>query len=48
MDVRLKRVACRGAGAALLQDIPKMVKMTEEIVKCTHLARHRKDTVGLG
>lgn len=31
----VKAVACRGAGAALLQDIPKMVKMTEEIVKCT-------------
>lgn len=31
----VKAVACRGAGAALLQDIPKMVKMTDEIVKCT-------------
>jgi tRNA-dihydrouridine synthase B len=29
----VKNVACRGAGAALLQDIPKMVKMTSEIVK---------------
>jgi nifR3 family TIM-barrel protein len=29
----VKQVACRGAGAALLQDIPKMVKMTSEIVK---------------
>jgi nifR3 family TIM-barrel protein len=29
----VKKVACRGAGAALLQDIPKMAKMTEEIVK---------------
>lgn len=29
----VKAVACRGAGAALLQDIPKMVKMTSEIVK---------------
>src|SRR5690606_37119660 len=33
----VKAVACRGAGAALLQDIPKMVKMTEEVVKATHL-----------
>jgi len=29
----VKAVACKGAGAALLQDIPKMVKMTAEIVK---------------
>jgi len=29
----VKAVACRGAGAALLQDIPKMVRMTEAVVK---------------
>lgn len=29
----VKAVACRGAGAALLQDIPKMVEMTAAIVK---------------
>ncbi len=29
----VKQVACKGAGAALLQDIPKMVAMTSEIVK---------------
>jgi tRNA-dihydrouridine synthase B len=29
----VKGVACRGAGAGLLQDIPKMVAMTSEIVK---------------
>jgi tRNA-dihydrouridine synthase B len=29
----VKAVACKGAGAALLQDIPKMVAMTSEIVK---------------
>jgi len=29
----VKAVACKGAGAALLQDIPKMVEMTSEIVK---------------
>ncbi len=29
----VRQVACRGAGAALLQDIPKMVLMTSEIVK---------------
>lgn len=29
----VKKVACKGAGAALLQDIPKMAMMTGEIVK---------------
>src|SRR5687768_11515494 len=29
----VKNVACKGAGAALLQDIPKMISMTSEIVK---------------
>ena len=29
----VKNVACKGAGAGILQDIPKMVKMTAEIVK---------------
>jgi nifR3 family TIM-barrel protein len=29
----VKAVACKGAGAALLQDVPKMVEMTSEIVK---------------
>ena len=31
----VKNVACKGAGAGILQDIPKMVKMTAEIVKST-------------
>ncbi|MBX2941430.1 MAG: tRNA dihydrouridine synthase DusB [Cyclobacteriaceae bacterium] len=42
----VKAVACRGAGAALLQDIPKMVKMTEAIVKCTHLPVTVKTRLG--
>jgi nifR3 family TIM-barrel protein len=42
----VKGVACRGAGAALLQDIPKMVKMTEEIVKATHLPVTVKTRLG--
>ncbi|MDQ3049583.1 MAG: tRNA dihydrouridine synthase DusB [Bacteroidota bacterium] len=29
----VKNVACKGAGAALLQNVPKMVAMTSEIVK---------------
>ena len=28
----VKKVACKGAGAGILQDIPKMVSMTREIV----------------
>jgi len=42
----VKAVACRGAGAALLQDIPKMVKMTEEIVRCTSLPVTVKTRLG--
>lgn len=42
----VKNVACKGAGAALLQDIPKMVKMTEAIVKCTHLPVTVKTRLG--
>ncbi|CAN5398506.1 tRNA dihydrouridine synthase DusB [soil metagenome] len=42
----VKAVACRGAGAALLQDIPKMVKMTEEIVKITKLPVTVKTRLG--
>jgi tRNA-dihydrouridine synthase B len=42
----VKNVACRGAGAALLQDIPKMVKMTSEMVKATHLPVTVKTRLG--
>jgi tRNA-dihydrouridine synthase B len=42
----VKQVACRGAGAALLQDIPKMVKMTEAVVKSTHLPVTVKTRLG--
>jgi tRNA-dihydrouridine synthase B len=42
----VKAVACRGAGAALLQDIPKMVQMTAEIVKATHLPVTVKTRLG--
>jgi nifR3 family TIM-barrel protein len=42
----VKAVACRGAGAALLQDIPKMVKMTADIVKCTSLPVTVKTRLG--
>jgi nifR3 family TIM-barrel protein len=42
----VKAVACKGAGAALLQDIPKMVRMTEEVVKSTHLPVTVKTRLG--
>ena len=42
----VKAVACRGAGAALLQDIPKMVRMTAEIVKATNLPVTVKTRLG--
>jgi nifR3 family TIM-barrel protein len=42
----VKQVACKGAGAALLQDIPKMVKMTETVVKASHLPVTVKTRLG--
>ncbi len=42
----VKQVACKGAGAALLQDIPKMVKMTSEIVKAVNLPVTVKTRLG--
>src|SRR6187399_2645079 len=42
----VKAVACKGAGAALLQDIPKMVKMTAEIVKAVNLPVTVKTRLG--
>lgn len=42
----VKNVACRGAGAALLQDVPKMVAMTSEIVKITKLPVTVKTRLG--
>lgn len=42
----VKNVACKGAGAALLQDIPKMVKMTEAVVKSTSLPVTVKTRLG--
>lgn len=42
----VKAVACRGAGAALLQNIPKMVQMTADIVKATNLPVTVKTRLG--
>ena len=32
----VKKVVCKGAGSGILQDIPKMVKLTEAVVKSTN------------
>jgi len=42
----VKKVACKGAGAGILKDIPKMVRMTEEIVKSTNLPVTVKTRLG--
>nr|WP_255714212.1 tRNA dihydrouridine synthase DusB [Paracrocinitomix mangrovi] len=42
----VKKVACKGAGAGILQDIPKMVEMTKEIVNTTHLPVTVKTRLG--
>ncbi|MBL1280787.1 MAG: tRNA dihydrouridine synthase DusB [Fluviicola sp.] len=42
----VKKVACKGAGAGILQDIPKMIRMTEEIVKSTKLPVTVKTRLG--
>ena len=42
----VKQVACRGAGAALLQDIPKMVAMTKAVIESTHLPVTVKTRLG--
>lgn len=42
----VKAVACKGAGAALLQDIPKMVSMTKAVIDSTHLPVTVKTRLG--
>tara|TARA_B100001778_G_scaffold286730_1_gene254183 strand:+ start:242 stop:1231 length:990 start_codon:yes stop_codon:yes gene_type:complete len=42
----VKKVACKGAGAGILQNIPKMVEMTKEIVKSTNLPVTVKTRLG--
>ena len=33
----VKKIACKGSGAGILQDIPKMIAMTKEIVSATNI-----------
>ncbi len=42
----VKKVACKGAGAGILQDIPKMVSLTKEIVESTSLPVTVKTRLG--
>lgn len=42
----VKKIATRGAGSGMMRDIPKMVKMTEEIVKATNLPVTVKTRLG--
>jgi nifR3 family TIM-barrel protein len=42
----VKKVACKGAGAGILQDIPKMVRLTKAIVESTHLPVTVKTRLG--
>jgi tRNA-dihydrouridine synthase B len=42
----VKNVVCKGGGAAILKDVPKMVRMTEQIVKSTHLPVTVKTRLG--
>ena len=42
----VKKVACKGAGAGILQDIPKMVRLTEAIVRSTSLPVTVKTRLG--
>lgn len=42
----VKQVACRGAGASLLQDVDKMVAMTRAVVEAAHLPVTVKTRLG--
>ncbi|MCF8416031.1 MAG: tRNA dihydrouridine synthase DusB [Crocinitomicaceae bacterium] len=42
----VKKVTCKGAGAGMLQDIPKLIKMTDAIVKETQLPVTIKTRLG--
>ena len=42
----VKNVACRGAGASLLQDIDRMVAMTKAVIEATHLPVTVKTRLG--
>jgi len=42
----VKKVVCKGAGAGILRDVPKMIKLTEAVVKSTSLPVTVKTRLG--
>ena len=42
----VKKVVCKGAGSGILKDIPKMIRLTEAIVKATNLPVTVKTRLG--
>lgn len=42
----VKKIACKGSGAGILQDIPKMIAMTKEIVNATDIPVTVKTRLG--
>src|SRR6478672_7627765 len=42
----VKKVVCKGAGAAVLKDIPLMVRLTKAVVQSTHLPVTVKTRLG--
>ena len=44
----VKKVVCKGAGAAVLKDIPAMVRLTRAVVQSTRLPGNGKNQAGLG
>jgi tRNA-dihydrouridine synthase B len=42
----VKKVACKGAGAGILRDLPKMIRITSEVVKSTSLPVTVKTRLG--
>jgi nifR3 family TIM-barrel protein len=42
----VKKVVCKMAGAGILQDIPKMIRLTEQVVKATNLPVTVKTRLG--
>lgn len=42
----VKKVVCKGAGAGILKDIPKMIKLTEAVIKSTKLPVTVKTRLG--
>lgn len=42
----VKKVVCKGAGAGILKDVPKMIKLTEAVVRSTNLPVTVKTRLG--